>query len=156
SIVMGKMPTQWFYPPLLPEQIAIAIIAPIGEEYGWRGYALPRLQKAVGPLSASLVIGAVWAVWHVPTMFVPGASLFDLARMLPLLLAASVVYTWLYDTTGRSMRVILLAHFGAHLDNVFRGGHSGGGFTPLDATIVVLVMFASWLVAIGRLVPADR
>jgi membrane protease YdiL (CAAX protease family) len=45
------------YLPLRPEQIAIAIVAPLGEEYGWRGYALPRLQAAMNPMPASLWIG---------------------------------------------------------------------------------------------------
>jgi membrane protease YdiL (CAAX protease family) len=61
------------YPPLQPEQIAIAFVAPLGEEYGWRGYALPRLQAVCTPVAASLWIGLAWALWHIPTLFVPAA-----------------------------------------------------------------------------------
>jgi membrane protease YdiL (CAAX protease family) len=41
-------------------------LAALGEELGWRGFALPRLQSRIGPLSASLVIGVIWAAWHLP------------------------------------------------------------------------------------------
>jgi membrane protease YdiL (CAAX protease family) len=140
-----------FYPPLRPEQIAIAVVAPLGEEYGWRGYALPRLQTVMKPLSASLVIGVVWAVWHLPTFFAPGASPADLFLTMPAMLAGSVIYTWMYNATGGSMRVVLLAHLGVHLDNVFRAAASGDGTAPLVSTSVVLVTFAVGLVAAGAL-----
>jgi membrane protease YdiL (CAAX protease family) len=140
-----------FYPPLLPEQWAIALIAPLGEEYGWRGYALPRLQSAMKPLAASLVVGLVWALWHLPTFFVPGASISGLFVTLPAMLAGSVLYTWMYNRTGGSMRVILVAHFGVHMDNVFRAAASGDGWAPLVSTSVVLVLFAAALVTAGAL-----
>jgi membrane protease YdiL (CAAX protease family) len=137
------------YPPLRPEQLAIAIIAPLGEEYGWRGYALPRLQARHTPVNASLIIGVVWTVWHVPTFFVPGASPLDFFWMLPLLLAGSVIYTWLYNSSGGSMRLMLLAHLGAHLDNVVRSRLCGDGSAPLYGTTLVLGLFAVLLAAIS-------
>jgi membrane protease YdiL (CAAX protease family) len=139
------------YPPLRPEQIAIAVVAPLGEEYGWRGFALPRLQSVMKPLPASLVIGVAWAVWHLPTFFAPGASLSDLFLTLPAMLAGSVIYTWMYNATGGSMRVVLLAHLGVHLDNVFRAAAAGDGLAPLASTSVVLVLFAAALVSVGAL-----
>src|SRR5262249_46040848 len=85
----GAPPAHLVYPPVRPEHFAIALLAPIGEEYGWRAFALPRLQAVMRPLPASLLIGAVWAVWHIPTFFVPGGSMAQLAWMLPLTLAGS-------------------------------------------------------------------
>jgi membrane protease YdiL (CAAX protease family) len=139
------------YLPLLPEQVAIAILAPLGEEYGWRGYALPRLQSVMKPLPASLVIGIVWALWHVPTFLMPGASAADFVLTLPGMLAGSVLYTWMYNATGGSMRIVLLAHLGVHLDNVFRAARTSDGSMPLVSTSVVLVLFAAGLVAAGAL-----
>lgn len=140
----------WLYPPVKPEHFAIAIVAPLGEEYGWRGYALPRLQSITSPLWASLVIGVVWTVWHVPSFFMPGESLADFYRMLPLLLAGSVIYTWLYNASGGSMRILLLAHLGAHLDNLTRAAATDG-YAPLYSATVVLALFAVGLTATGRL-----
>jgi membrane protease YdiL (CAAX protease family) len=151
-VMMGRYTAQHlFYLPLLPEQMAIAVVAPLGEEYGWRGYALPRLQSAMKPLTASLVIGVVWTLWHLPTAFMPGATIGHLFLTLPAMLAGSVLYTWMYNATGGSMRIAVLAHLGAHLDNVFRAAAAGDGWAPLVATSVVLVMFAAGLVAAGAL-----
>jgi membrane protease YdiL (CAAX protease family) len=153
-MLIGQFGTRHLaYPPLRPEQLAIAIVAPLGEEYGWRGYALPRLQARLSPLNASLIIGVVWTVWHLPAFFAPGVSPLDLLRMLPLLLAGSVIYTWLYNASGGSMRLMVLAHLGAHIDNVVRAQPSGDGLAPLYGTTIVLALFAIGLVATGRLAP---
>jgi membrane protease YdiL (CAAX protease family) len=142
------------YLPLRPEQIAIAIVAPLGEEYGWRGYALPRMQALLGPLASSVWIGLAWALWHVPTFFVPearGTTALELCMYLVAFLASSVVYTWLYNAGGRSMRGPLLAHLGIHLDNVFRASKMGDGVLPLTLTSIVLTLMAAGLVVTGRL-----
>jgi membrane protease YdiL (CAAX protease family) len=146
------------YPPLRPEQIAIAIVAPLGEEFGWRGYALPRLQASASPLVASLWIGLVWALWHIPTFFVPearGTTTFELCLYLVAFLASSVIYTWLFNVGGGSIRGPLLAHLGIHLDNVFRASTMGDGVAPLAMTTLVLVLMAAGLVLRGRLSRED-
>jgi membrane protease YdiL (CAAX protease family) len=86
-----------------------------GEELGWRGYALPRLLRRQRPLAASLSLGAIWFVFHVPIMFVPNsiAGGQSLATALPFLvgvLAASVLMTWLYRSTGGSVLLTTLFH----------------------------------------------
>lgn len=139
------------YPPVLPEHVAILVLAPLGEEYGWRGYALPRLQAVMSPLAASALIGVVWTLWHVPTFFMPGASLEVSLLFLPLLVAGSVIYTWLFNASGGSMFVIVLAHLGIHLDNIARADALGDGARPLASTTVVLIAFSALLVASGRL-----
>jgi membrane protease YdiL (CAAX protease family) len=143
-----------WYPPLQPEQIAIAIVAPLGEEFGWRGYALPRLQAALHPLAASLWIGLAWALWHIPTFFVPaarGTTPIELCLYLVAFLASSVIYTWLYNAGRGSMLGPLLAHFGVHMDNVFRASTMGDGVAPLASTSAVLTLMAAGLVLRGEL-----
>lgn len=144
----------FLYPPLQPEQIAIAIIAPLGEEFGWRGYAQPRLQAVLSPVAASIWVGLAWAFWHIPTFFVPearGTTNFELCMYLVAFLASSVIYTWLYNAGRGSMLGPLLAHLGIHLDNVFRASKLGDGVLPLAMTSLVLTLTAAALVAQGQL-----
>lgn len=56
------------WPEMLPRFIFIFLFIGVGEETGWRGFALPELQKRFSPLTASLIIGVIWAAWHIPLM----------------------------------------------------------------------------------------
>lgn len=82
------------------------------EELGWRGFALPRLLDRVDAVSASLIIGTVWAVWHLPLFVLEGASQFDqpFVPYATSLLALSIVFTWLYRGTGRSVLLAMILH----------------------------------------------
>jgi len=75
---------------------------PIGEEYGWRGYLLPRLIVLLGPLRASILIGIVWAIWHLPIFFFPGTNQASLSFvfMLANWIGCSIVMTWVFIRTG--------------------------------------------------------
>ena len=82
------------------------------EELGWRGFALPRLLGRVDAVTASLVIGAVWAVWHLPLFVMEGSSQSG-RPFVPYaitLLALSILFTWLYRATGRSVLLAMLLH----------------------------------------------
>lgn len=83
---------------------------PIGEELGWRGYVLPRLQQRSGPLIASLVIGTVWGIWHLPSFFNPISvqSALGWGFFIPYVVGAianSVIMTWLYNKAKASALV---------------------------------------------------
>jgi membrane protease YdiL (CAAX protease family) len=149
--VVGQYTAQHLaYPPTKFEHVAIAIIAPLGEEYGWRGYALPRLQRVMSPLAASVLIGVVWALWHVPTFFMPGVGMSMLAIFLCMMIAGSIIYTWLFNASGGSMLLIALAHLGAHLDGLGRAQELGDGLQPIIGATVVLMIFAVIVVLTGR------
>jgi membrane protease YdiL (CAAX protease family) len=80
-----------------------------GEETGWRGYALPRLQQGRSPLSATLILWVFWALWHLPLFF----YLYDATSVLGLLLgllAGAVTLTWLYNSTGGSILLVAVWH----------------------------------------------
>jgi membrane protease YdiL (CAAX protease family) len=89
---------------------------PMGEELGWRGYALPRLLS--GPLSAlgaALLLGVIWGVWHLPAFFVAGTSQHDAHMGIFWLILgttlSSVIMTWLYrHTDGDVLASGLLVH----------------------------------------------
>jgi membrane protease YdiL (CAAX protease family) len=88
-----------------------------GEEIGWRGFALPLLQADRSALGASVVLGVVWGVWHLP-LYLTGAdsrplSLF--ASWVLITVAASVIYTWIYNGTGGSLLIVVLFHAASNL-----------------------------------------
>jgi membrane protease YdiL (CAAX protease family) len=64
SFLIGGKPTQWFHPPQTSEQIAALVVFSLGEEFGWRGFAHPRVMARYGLVKGSLVLGAAWASWH--------------------------------------------------------------------------------------------
>ena len=93
---------------------AIVISTPLqaGEEIGWRGYALPRLAARLGLARASLVLGLIWGVWHLPLFFVPGLGHYG--QSFPLFVlgttALSVAMAWLYANTNGSLLLAMLMH----------------------------------------------
>jgi hypothetical protein len=89
-----------------------AVGGQVGEELGWRGFALPRLTARYGLAGASLLLGVIWAVWHLPLFFVPEASTYDQSFPLYLLqvIALSVILAWLYASTGGSLVPVMLLH----------------------------------------------
>lgn len=82
---------------------------PVPEEFGWRGYFLDRLQSSYGKLYASLIVGVIWAVWHLPLFFI-GYLPFPFAIYLVALVSLSILFTWIYNNTGRKLLAALLLH----------------------------------------------
>jgi len=83
-----------------------------GEELGWRGFALPHLQRGRSALGASVVLGLAWGVWHLP-LYLTGADFRPLSLFAPWVVAAvaaSVIYTWIYNGTGGSLLIVVLYH----------------------------------------------
>lgn len=86
----------------------------IGEETGWRGYALPALQKKYSALTATLILAVGWACWHIPTfIYRPLYSQMDVAGIAGFfisMLMGAVVLTWLYNSTKGSLLIVAIFH----------------------------------------------
>ncbi len=108
----------WRVEPLMVLVFMLILLTPVGgaggeEAFGWRGYAQSKLQVKWGqwgPLGASLIIGVVWAVWHLPEFFNPASTQYalGLSGMVPLIIteiANSIFMTWLFIKTGGSVLV---------------------------------------------------
>lgn len=95
------------------------------EEGGWRGFALPRLQKQAGPLLGTIILGILWGTWHLPLLLIPAQNPMGPTITLSLLLfclfvfqttAKSVCYTWLWNNTGGSLLIVTLFHAAAAIN----------------------------------------
>jgi membrane protease YdiL (CAAX protease family) len=118
------------------------LLGPLGEELGWRGFALPRLLRRYNPLAASLILGAFWGVWHLPAFFVSGLPQAGLSIPIFLFgaLCMSILATWIYHHTSGSVLSVVLFHFMANVSTGLFG-------TPFSAFAIAMA-FASVLALI--------
>jgi membrane protease YdiL (CAAX protease family) len=86
---------------------------PLGEEPGWRGFALPRLQPMHGPLAGSAILGVLWALWHLP-LFWSGVwtppTVPNIAMFIVMITALTVVMTWVFNNVKGSLLITMLMH----------------------------------------------
>jgi uncharacterized protein len=85
----------------------------LGEEIGWRGFVLPRMQARHSALKASLLIGILWGPWHLP-LWLTGSEGHPISLYVAVV-ATSVFYTWLYNNTGGSLLIVVLYHAASNL-----------------------------------------
>jgi uncharacterized protein len=94
---------------------------PLGEEIGWRGFALPRMQPRYGPLLGTLILGVLWAFWHLLEFWMPtqgggpgtgfaGFGLTTFVMFLPLVVSFAILFTWLFNHTKGSIFAAITAH----------------------------------------------
>lgn len=137
----------WLFPPGDAQRVAAMIIAPIGEEIGWRGFALPRLQARYSRLQAAIILGALWGLWHLMMYLMVGISTPVLVASIAFLIPGSVLFSWIYNRSGGSTLLAILAHAGVHLNNPNQV--LPGNTTPFWINVAVYVL-------LGTVVLADR
>jgi pimeloyl-ACP methyl ester carboxylesterase/membrane protease YdiL (CAAX protease family) len=116
------------------------ITSGVGEELGWRGFALPRLQRTHSAMSSTLLLALGWAGWHLPAFFyVPSYTAIGL-RILPGfffgVLAGAVVLTWLYNSSGGSVLAAVLWH--ASFNFVTASPNAGGLVAGVTSSLVMV------------------
>jgi membrane protease YdiL (CAAX protease family) len=123
-----------------------------GEEAGWRGFALPRLQETHGPVKASLILGLIWNFWHLPLWLLSGYSGLDLL-MYVLAFSVSIIsltflITWISNKTPNSLIPIVITHFSfnASLNLVDVRGLGFGPTLSLLATMAGIYLVTAILV----------
>ena len=110
GVLIGELPSTVLT--ILVNGVYMLIFVTLGEEVGWRGYALPALQARYSALLASLILGVVWALWHLPVFFNPDTSYSNLPffLFLPFIVLVAVLITWLFNSTGGSVLMAMLFH----------------------------------------------
>ena len=137
---------------------AMVISTPVqaGEEIGWRGFALPRLADRAGFRRASVLLGVIWAVWHLPFFYVPGIDMYG--QSFPTfalgVTAISVAMAWLYVRTNGSLLLTMLMHSAINqtVGIVSDVGKAGNPFTVRPPLSFVLTVAFLWIPAVYFLV----
>jgi len=139
----------------VPATVYVLLTSVLGEETGWRGFALPRLLRREGPFIASAVLGVALGVWHLPLFAIPGE--FHRTIPVPLFLLQIVgltfLYTWVYANTRGSL---LLAHLFHAAGNATLGilpilpNAAGGRVRPLWIAVALLWVVVLLVVARSR------
>jgi membrane protease YdiL (CAAX protease family) len=119
----------------------------LGEETGWRGYALPHLQRTRSATVATLILGILWACWHLPMFFyrdtyiqmgIIGFPMFALSMIF-----AAMIFTWLYNSTNGSLLIVIIFHA---VFNWLTANEAGGQFAAAILSVGVIL----WALYISR------
>lgn len=125
------------FAPMYPVVVLFTVLVGGGqEEFGWRGFALPALQERFDALTASFVIGVVWAVWHLPLFVfdVQGYGGRSFVLYTILVIGFSIILTWLYNNTEGSVLLAMVLHGGINSASTLGGsfvGASAGESLPI-------------------------
>jgi uncharacterized protein len=118
---------------------------PVGEEAGWRGFALPRLQKRFDPLLASVILGALWGLWHLPLHLtgyydqVFGNPLNGILSQMFSTFPLALVFTWLYNRSGGNLLVMVLLHTAVNVTSSIVPPAVGMYITTTVAVVLMIV-----------------
>jgi hypothetical protein len=132
--------------------LVLLIGGPLGEEFGWRGFALPALEARFSPLWASLILGILWAVWHLPLFFISGSAQHSLPFWLYALMTIplTILITWVYHRSGDSLLLVMLFHAAVNTWSgpLMTSPEAAGSTRPL-ALVVILTWGLALLVVAG-------
>jgi uncharacterized protein len=157
---------------LAPSLLFLIVFAGLGEEFGWRGFAVPRVQVRHSAFVTSLGIGVLHSLWHTPLFFVEGVSQHDIAQQigfLPaflgytiLVTAGAVQSTWIFNNSKGSVLLVAVYHgslnaWNGYID-IYRGQTAGmyayTGLMALVSIVIVLVFGTEHLSRTNRRVQA--
>jgi membrane protease YdiL (CAAX protease family) len=134
-----------YVPSYLGSFVLVTILGgPLFEEPGWRGFALPRLQPLHGPLVGTLILGLLWALWHLPEFLVPtwaessgGSGFLDIVKFVVIAITFAIVTTWVFNNTKGSVFMAILVH--ASIDTFSLP--MGALFSPSEVANSILLSF---------------
>ncbi|MFP9190929.1 CPBP family intramembrane glutamic endopeptidase [Natrialbaceae archaeon A-CW1-1] len=130
--------------------LLVALVVPVIEEVGLRGYWFDQLQARWSALVASLILGVVWAVWHAPLVYMTDyfeGTTFqpELWWWLPSIVLLAIIGTWIYNNTRRSVLALIAFHFAGNLTGETMG-FSGEmyPYVHLGTTVVAVLIIVRW------------
>lgn len=147
---------------VFPALVQSLLLGPMGEEFGWRGLALPLLQRRFSPFWASLILGVIWAVWHAPAFFMSGTpqSTWSIGPFFVGLISITVILTPLFNVSRGSLLIAILYHL--HMMNpIFPDAQPWDNFLFAIAAVVIVFLNRRQMFQRGDgvtdvLMPGDR
>jgi membrane protease YdiL (CAAX protease family) len=151
---------------LLTFGLVLVLGGPLLEEGGWRGFALPRLERLHGPLVGSLILGVLWALWHLPGFLVPswaassgGGGVVGITLFTITAITFTIVITWVFNNTRASLLLTVLVHasidtFDSTLGAIFPARAVASAFSYMigfGAVALVLIVLTRGRLDYGRI-----
>jgi membrane protease YdiL (CAAX protease family) len=121
----------------------------LGEELGWRGFALPQLQKRMTALKASLIIWIVWSVWHFPAIALDAnrEGEMPIVMFTIFVLAITILLTWAFNSTSGNLLILVLFHAAANASE-----HLLELLVPLPDRVIALAWLTAFYCVIATLI----
>lgn len=143
---------EWFEAPLMIPIVYLYILflgGPLGEEIGWRGFALPELMKRFSPFVASIILGLVWTFWHLPAFFIPGSAQQGISFVLYIVntMILTMIITVIYL---RMRRISGALYFHASANFAL------GIFYVIDESLALVFIGIGMISALGLLLYRER
>jgi membrane protease YdiL (CAAX protease family) len=142
----------------IPVVFIVFFILQFGEEFGWRGYALDNLQSRMNALNSSIILGSIWAIWHIPMFLSSGFGHYDyhlpFAQFFITFVLISILMTWIQNNTRNSLLPAFIIHTQINLSGevlplIEKNTEVQGDYTPWIIVnfilfIIVLFVCAFW------------
>lgn len=126
---------------VFPGLIQSLLLGPVGEEFGWRGLALPLLQRRFSPFWASLILGSIWAIWHAPSFLMSGTpqSAWSFGPFFFGLLAITVILTPLFNAARGSLLIPILYHLQV-MNPIFPDAQPWDSYLLVIVAVIVVII----------------
>lgn len=160
----GGIPPHFLVTYMVTFVVILFLGGPLGEEIGWRGFALPRMQSRYGPLWGTLLLGVLWVFWHLPHFLTsaqrggPGSSFTAFLTNFPIfflmVMAMAIIFTWVFNHTRRSLLIAIGLHASINTFNIVMPCFTAPIVTSTDLPILIGVMIPAVLIVMlthGRL-----
>ena len=131
--------SSWYM--VFPALVQSLLLGPLGEEFGWRGLALPLLQRRFAPFWSSLILGVVWAIWHTPAFLVSGTaqSAWSFGPFFVGLVAITIILTPLFNAGRGSLLIAVLYHLNM-MNPIFPDAQPWDNFLFAIAAVVIVIL----------------
>ncbi len=150
NLLLGAELVSPFPFPSVATIITLLLMGGIWEEPGWTGYAFPRMREKLAHLKypdliASLVLGLLWGLWHLPLFLYGVLTWYDLLFFVP---ALRIIFTWIYNRTNGSVPVIMVTHYASNLltGSMMLQAFTGSGRTSYYVLFVVFACLAALII----------